>query len=227
MLRAVNHAHPNSTLVRAYIESHLLAQERFDLAFDFAVESKNKFNMKDDPHCLCALASQHYRKARDMKGNEFERNKEAARAGEAYCHALVKDKNCAVAAQGLAIGIAEDFFSNRKAGVEQNGATRLKNIEAALGVFNRIKEAKTTSAVLVNLGHCYFAKGDDDRAVESYGAASAMLEQQDISVLLYLARAFHQQANKQKNFSAMNKALLTCQRVSLKFLHSRLIFGVK
>lgn len=46
--------------------------------------------------------------------------------------------------------------------------------------------------------------------------ASNAFGAKDVNVLLYLARAWYALANRESNFSAMNKALEYCQKVSGK-----------
>lgn len=46
--------------------------------------------------------------------------------------------------------------------------------------------------------------------------ASNAFDEKDVNVLLYLARAWYALANRESNFSAMNKALDYCQKVSNK-----------
>lgn len=185
----------------------------------------------DDLHALCTLGSYHYHLARDSKAGESERAKDYCRAAEAFSQALSLDPTCTVAAQGLAIAIAEDTIPLRKDGaVRSDGAAKLKGLEIALSIFTRIKDSMLTSSVLVNIGHCHFAKGDEERAIEAvshvaryktacshcafqYGAASEMTKNQDWQILMYLCRAYYSFALKSTSYAAMGKALSYAQRV--------------
>ncbi len=231
-LREAQLTHPNDVLVRAAVSSLLITQERWDVAYSYATETRRVST--NDVYALCVLGAIHYRRARESRAEEIERNKEYCKSAEAFSQALVVDPGCTIAAQGLAIAIAEDVIPSRKGGKEPTNESRLQSIETALGIFNRIKDSRSTPAVLINSGHCMFAKGDEDRAVESvssflglchisrrsfsislqYTAASTALEGKDAQVLLYLARAHQAVGTKKLNFESMNKALASCQKVS-------------
>jgi len=85
------------------------------------------------------------------------------------------DPLCAVAAQGLAIVTAEDALGTL-GGVlppgpaPDEGQRRAMNARDALEVFAKVRESTNDGSVYVNMGHCYFARDEFDRAIESVRA---------------------------------------------------------
>ncbi|KAJ9120877.1 hypothetical protein QFC22_002812 [Naganishia vaughanmartiniae] len=213
ILKEINTSHGNDLEFRSYVSHYLHSQEKWVDLSKFATITRR--NHPDDLHALCTLGTYHYHLARDSKAPEIERTKDYCRAAEAFAQALSLDPTCTVAAQGLAIAIAEDTLPLRKEGMANkpsDGAAKLRGLDVALSIFTRIKDSMLTSSVLVNMGHCHFAKGDEERAIESYGAASEMTKNQDWQILMYLCRAYYAFASKTSNYSAMGKALSYAQR---------------
>ncbi|KAJ9105261.1 hypothetical protein QFC21_001628 [Naganishia friedmannii] len=213
ILKEINTSHGSDIEFRSYVSHYLHSQEKWVDLSKFATTTRR--NHPDDLHALCTLGTYHYHLARDSKAPEIERTKDYCRAAEAFAQALSLDPTCTVAAQGLAIAIAEDTLPLRKEGMANkpsDGAAKLRGLDVALSIFTRIKDSMLTSSVLVNMGHCHFAKGDEERAIESYGAASEMSKNQDWQVLMYLCRAYYAFASKTSNYSAMGKALSYAQR---------------
>lgn len=116
---------------------------------------------------------QQARENRDIKQIE-ERKRGFQRSAEFYEKALQLDPLCAVAAQGLAIVIAEDALGTMGGALSQTPVPgsdevlkRYNNARDALEVFSKIKESLNDGSVYVNMGHCYFAREEYDRAIES------------------------------------------------------------
>ncbi|WVQ78211.1 hypothetical protein IAT38_000294 [Cryptococcus sp. DSM 104549] len=170
---------------------------------------------RSDAYTFCALGWLHFTLGREAKsGPELaDRAKQYVRSAEAYERALHIDPRCAHAAQGLAIALVEDslVLKGVSYGAEE-GKVRARLAGQALAVFGRIKDSLSEGAVNVNMGHCYFIRGEEDKAIESYGTASNAFKGRNVNVLLYLARAWYALANRESNFSAMNKALGYCQK---------------
>ena len=131
---------------------------------------------KHDLYALCAAGWLHYyqaRESRDMspKGVE-ERRLLFRRSAEFYEKALGLDPLCAVAAQGLAIVTAEDALGTLGGALPPGPAPdepqrRAMNARDALEVFAKVRESTNDGSVHVNMGHCFFARDELDRAIES------------------------------------------------------------
>jgi RNA polymerase-associated protein CTR9 len=152
----------------------LIAQEKWKEASDFA--SQTRRGNQDDVHALCALGAYHYHVARESKAAPADRARDYVRSAEAYNRALEVDPKCAVAAQGLAIAIAEDNLPSRKSGTNgvsepQGSAFKAKSLDTALGIFSRIRDCVPDRNVLINIGHCHFFKGDEEQAIEAVSIA--------------------------------------------------------
>jgi RNA polymerase-associated protein CTR9 len=99
-----------------------------------------------------------------------ERRKGFQRSAEFYEKALQLDPLCAFAAQGLAIVTAEDALgslSNAAPPSADEGQKRIDNARDALDVFAKVRESINDGSVYLNMGHCYFARDEFDRAIES------------------------------------------------------------
>ncbi|KAK6902689.1 hypothetical protein I203_107948 [Kwoniella mangroviensis CBS 8507] len=171
---------------------------------------------RSDAYTFCALGWLHFTLGREAKASQevADRPKQYLRSAEAYERALHIDPACAHAAQGLAIALVEDSLTPPKSnlnGVDE-GKYRARLAGQALSIFSRIKDSLADGPVNVNMGHCYFIRGEEEKAIESYGTASNAFKGRNVSVLLYLARAWYALANREGNFSAMNKALGYCQQ---------------
>jgi len=130
---------------------------------------------KYDVYSLCIAAWVHYYQARENrdltpKGIE-ERKKNFHKAAELYERVLQHDPLCAYAAQGLAIITADDALGTLY-GVfpgppTDENAKRTNNIREALEVFAKVRESVDDGSVYMNMGHCYYARDEFDRAIES------------------------------------------------------------
>lgn len=130
---------------------------------------------KHDIYSLCAAGWIQYHQARESrdaspKGVE-ERRRGFQRSAEFYEKALLLDPTCAVAAQGLAIVTAEDALGTLGGSLGPVGpdesAKRVKNAREALDVFAKVRESLDAGSVYSNMGHCYYASDEFDRAIES------------------------------------------------------------
>ncbi|RSH95616.1 hypothetical protein EHS25_000708 [Saitozyma podzolica] len=171
-----------------------------------------------DVWTYCALGWLHFTLGREAKSSQevAERTKQYLRSAEAYERALSIDHNCAMAAQGLAIALAEDTLALKPQGATvtpvDEAKSRIRLAGQALSVFSRLNDSLADGSVNVNIGHCYFARGEEEKAIQAYEAASNTMKGRNVSVLLYLARAWYAYATRQSNYSAMAKALSYCQQ---------------
>lgn len=127
---------------------------------------------RSDVFTFCALGWLHFSLGREAKTSQevSERTKQYLRSAEAYERALVLDPNCAMAAQGLAIALAEDTLILKASAAltpADEAKSRVRAAGQALSVFSRIKDSLSDGAVNVNIGHCYFTRGEEERAIEA------------------------------------------------------------
>jgi len=159
--------------LRAYYTHFLLNSNLHQHALKF-VHATLQIN-KTDLYGTCAAAWLHYHLAREIRSTNEELTKEKRRkfrgAAEFYDKALSLDPGCSVAAQGLAIMVAEDALvmmslKPSSATVEEED-TRMKNTRDALDVFAKIREVMADGSVYTNMGHCYYMRDEYERAIES------------------------------------------------------------
>lgn len=161
--------------LRAFYTHFLIHTNSPKTAKDF-VFATLKDHDKYDIYSLCASGWIMYhqsRESRDVtsKGMD-ERKRGFQRCAEFYEKALQLDPMCAFAAQGLAIVTAEDALGSlggalaRTPGVDE-GQKRLQNAREALDIFAKVRESINDGSVYFNIGHCYYARDEFDRAIES------------------------------------------------------------
>ena len=171
LLKQALTTHSNNLNLRAYYTSFLVQNNLPKVAKDFVFASLKDHN-RHDIYSLCAVAWILYSQARESRDPKLmeERKRGFQRAVEAYHKALQLDPLCAVAAQGLAIAIAEDALG-ALSGVVSSPADeaqqRMKNAREALDVFAKIRESLNDGCVYVNIGHSYYARDEFDKAIES------------------------------------------------------------
>ncbi|KAJ6594521.1 RNA polymerase II-associated protein [Mycena capillaripes] len=211
----------NSNLnVRAFYTYFLIQANLPKPAKDF-VFATLKDHDKHDVYSLCAAAwiiYQQSRESRDTssKGME-ERRRGFQRSAEFYEKALQLDPLCAFAAQGLAIVTAEDALGALSGATTpgpnvDEAQMRLKNAREALDVFAKVRESMNDGSVYFNMGHCYYARDEFDRAIESYETASTRFYSgHNVPVLLCLCRSWYAKAAKDQSFAAMSTALRYAQ----------------
>lgn len=148
-------------------------------AIDFAYSTLK--DARNDVYSLCAAGWLLYYSGREakpttaqqqsetqMKAFAQERAKNYLRSAGYFDMALSLDPECSFAAQGFAIAIAEDVLTVAGgAGAGDEATTRVSNARQALAVFQRVRESLTDGSVYVNMGHCYFATDEFERAIES------------------------------------------------------------
>lgn len=231
----------NNLNLRAFYTYFLIQTNLPKPAKDF-VFATLKDHDKHDVYSLCAAGWIMYHQARESrdttpKGAE-ERRRGFQRTAEFYEKALHLDPLCAFAAQGLAIVTAEDALGSLCGGIPpmsgaEEAQRRLKNAREALDVFAKVRESINDGSVYFNMGHCYYARDEFDRAIESVGplpeivisillttlpsqyetALTRFNDSHNVSVLLCLCRSWYAKATKDQSFSAMNMALHYAQMV--------------
>ncbi|KAI0301045.1 hypothetical protein B0F90DRAFT_1810255 [Multifurca ochricompacta] len=210
--------------LRAYYTYFLIHFNSSRGAREFVYSTLRDFD-KHDLYALCAVGWLHYHQAREIrdmsqKGVE-ERRLLFRRSAEFYEKALGLDALCAVAAQGLAIVTAEDALGTLGGALPPGPAPddaqrRATNARDALEVFAKVRESTNDGSVYINMGHCYFARDEFDRAIESYETASQRYYGgRNTSVLLCLARSWYVKANKEQSFTSMTNALKFTQKVRI------------
>lgn len=231
---------PHNLELRALYTYFLIETNATKLAHDFTLGTL-KDHSRHDLYALCAGGMLNYGRARENKdpspGAAKDRQLKFFRAAEFYDKALLLDPQCAYAAQGLAISIAEGTLGT---GVEaRNGtavtevAARAKNSRDALTILMKVKDSVNSGSVYVNIGHCHFMREEWERAIESvsflpccrweagadpwlvqYGTASKRyFNGKNGPTLLYLARSWYHKANKDQSFSDLRQALVHAQAV--------------
>ncbi|KAG6902757.1 hypothetical protein C0995_011905 [Termitomyces sp. Mi166 len=176
---------------------------------------------KHDVFSLCAAGWLWYHQARESrdtspKGIE-ERRQGFRRTAEFYEKALQVDPLCAFAAQGLAIVTAEDALGSLGGALStapgvDDVQKRLKNAREALDVFAKVRESIDDGSVYFNMGHCYYARDEFDRAIESYETALTRYNDgHNVPILLCLCRSWYAKAAKDQQFNAMKQALRYAQ----------------
>ncbi|KAF8472978.1 RNA polymerase II-associated protein [Russula ochroleuca] len=207
--------------LRAYYTYFLIQSNASRPAREFVFGTLRDHD-KHDLYALCAAGWLHYHQARESrdtsaKGVE-ERRVFFRRSAEFYEKALGLDPLCAIAAQGLAIVTAEDALGTLGGALPpgpapDEGQRRAANARDALEVFAKVRESTSDGSVYVNMGHCYFARDEFDRAIESYETASQRYYGgRNISVLLCLARSWYVKASKEQSFASMTVALQFTQK---------------
>ncbi|CDZ96575.1 TPR-containing nuclear phosphoprotein that regulates K() uptake [Phaffia rhodozyma] len=223
-------AHPTNLELRAFYLYFLVqttstgsSSAASKAALDFAYTTLKEH--RSDVYSLCAAGWLVYRTAREtkpsprdaqneqaMKTFRREQSKNFLRSAEFFDKALSVDPECSFAAQSLAIAIAENALAPAGSSNE-DGRTRVANARQALSVFHRVRETLTDGSVYINMGHCYFANDEFERAIESYETGLQRFYNGVHSpILLYLARTWYAKANREGNFSAMQIALRYLQK---------------
>ena len=182
--------------LRAFYTYFLLQSHLYKPAKDF-VFATLKDHDKHDVYTLCAAGYIIYHQARESRDSSADGQKQRrqgfVRAAELYEKALSLDPMCAVAAQGLAIVIAEDVLGSFVVGSgshHEDALQRAKNAREALDVFAKVRESVNDGSVYANMGHCYYARDEFERAIESYDTASRRFYNGlNIPVLLCLSRS--------------------------------------
>lgn len=142
---------------------------------------------KNDVYTFCALGYIHFSLGREAKSSSeiAERSKQYLRSAEAYERALMLDGKCAMAAQGLAIALAEDTLQVQVKGNAQfpPGSAeelkhRMKLAAQALGILGRINDSLPDGNTCVNIGHCYFTRGEEEKAIQFVSSPAPLMSYQ-------------------------------------------------
>lgn len=168
--------------LRAYY-THFLIQSNLPKPAKDLVFSSLKDHDKHDIYSLCAAGWIQYHQARESRdaGPKAieERKRGFQRSAEFYEKALQLDPLCAIAAQGLAIVVAEDALGTLGGSLgpiaPDEGQKRVKNAREALEIFAKVRETLNDGSVYANMGHCYFASDEFDRAIESVSVSSCSM----------------------------------------------------
>jgi RNA polymerase-associated protein CTR9 len=134
--------------------------------------------LKEDPHdvyALCAAGRLIYHDARENRdpspAGAAQRMENFVKAANIYIKALSIDPQCAIAAQGLAIVIAEDVLGSWAPGQAvddgMHKARYAQNARQALDIFAKVRESLNDESVYINMGHCHFVREEHDKAIES------------------------------------------------------------
>ncbi|PLW41930.1 hypothetical protein PCASD_12797 [Puccinia coronata f. sp. avenae] len=209
--------------LRALYTYFLIESNQIKQARDFTVATL-KDHDKSDVYALCASGALLYTQARENKavGPEasLDRASKFFRSTEFFEKALQLDPQCAFAAQGLAIALAEHVISPSNVSAPSSNGTlaadaslvRAKNLRDSITILTKVREALNDGSVYVNLGHCHYLRDEFDRAIENYYTASKRFyDDKNVVVLLYLARAWYQKASKDRSFAALRSALTFVQ----------------
>ncbi|TBU31622.1 RNA polymerase II-associated protein [Dichomitus squalens] len=211
---------PNNLNLRAFYTHFLVQSNQAKYAKDFVFVTLRDHD-KYDVYSLCAAGWLQYHQARENRDGSPEgikdRRRGFQRSAEFYEKALQLDSLCAVAAQGLAIVVAEDALGNLGGALgppaPDENAKRLKNSREALDIFAKVRESINDGSVYANMGHCHYARDEFDKAIESYETASKRFyHNKNVSALLCLCRAWYAKANKDQSFSSMTMALQYAQK---------------
>jgi RNA polymerase-associated protein CTR9 len=167
--------------LRAFYTYFLIRSNQFKLAKDFVFATLKEYGGRD-MYSLCAAGWIMYHQARENRDQEpkaaEERRRGFQRSAELYEKALQCDPLCAFAAQGLAIVTAEDALASLSGALLPAGdetQKRFKNARDALDVFAKVRESINDGSVYLNMGHCYYARDEFDRAIESVGCQVAFI----------------------------------------------------
>lgn len=177
-------ASQNSNLNLRSFYTHFLIQSGLPKPAKEMVFTTLRDHDKHDIYSLCAAGWIQYYQARESrdassKGVE-ERRRGFQRSAEFYEKALHLDPLCAVAAQGLAIVVAEDALGTLGGTLApptpDDAQRRVKNAREALDIFAKVRESLNDGSVYSNMGHCYYASDEFDRAIESVSDLVFFLE---------------------------------------------------
>ncbi|KIK69347.1 hypothetical protein GYMLUDRAFT_214453 [Collybiopsis luxurians FD-317 M1] len=211
----------NNLNLRAFYTYFLVQTNLTKNAKEFVFTTLKDFD-KHDIYSLCAAAWIHYHQARESRDTSSkgadDRRKNFQRSAEFYEKALQLDPFCAFAAQGLAIVTAEDALGVLSGAAPSSSSAdeaqrRIKNTRDALDVFAKVRESIHDGSVYLNMGHCYYARDEFDRAIESYETASGRFYHgQNVPVLLCLCRSWYAKAMKDQSYPSIKTALKYAQK---------------
>lgn len=153
---------------------------------------------KHDIYSLISLGNLYLAVARSIKSSSSDTSKKDRtyfKAAELFDKALQLDKYNAYAAQGIAIILAET-----------------KRPEAALPIFNKIRETLNDLTIYINLGHCYVELREFPKAIGAYELALQKASTDDSQLLTLIGRAWYARGISEKSVEALNTSLSYSQR---------------
>lgn len=162
-------ADPRDFNTRAFYTWFFYNCNRYKEGADFTSASLKQ--NPNDVYNLCAYGWFMHHAGREGRQRtdeaQAERMKTFTRAATSFSNALTHDPSCAVAAQGLAMIVAEDLLDSWAPGKPINDTKAKANAREALAALTKVKESLNDGSVYVNMGHCYFVRDDFERAIES------------------------------------------------------------
>ncbi|KAG8952026.1 hypothetical protein FRC04_005359 [Tulasnella sp. 424] len=162
-------ADPRDFNTRAFYTWFFYNCSRYKEGADFTSASLKQ--NPNDVYNLCAYGWFMHHAGREGRQRtdeaQAERMKTFTRAATSFSNALTHDPSCAVAAQGLAMIVAEDLLDSWGPGKPINDTRAKANAREALAALTKVKESLNDGSVYVNMGHCYFVRDDFERAIES------------------------------------------------------------
>jgi len=164
LLKECLRADETNVTLRSSYTHFLISIGSYKEALAFTTQSM-KYE-RNDPFTFCALGWLHFTLGREAKSSSelAERPKQYLRSAEAYERALTLDPKSAVAAQGLAIALAEDTLTP---GAVDDPKIKAKLAGHALGIFSRINDCLLDGSGNINMGHCHFTRGDEEKAIQA------------------------------------------------------------
>jgi RNA polymerase-associated protein CTR9 len=164
LLKECLRADETNVTLRSSYTHFLISIGSYKEALAFTTQSM-KYE-RNDPFTFCALGWLHFTLGREAKSSSelAERPKQYLRSAEAYERALTLDPKSAVAAQGLAIALAEDTLTP---GAVDDPTIKAKLAGHALGIFSRINDCLLDGSGNINMGHCHFTRGDEEKAIQA------------------------------------------------------------
>ncbi|GAA5839447.1 hypothetical protein JCM11251_002729 [Rhodosporidiobolus azoricus] len=225
---------PSSADLRALYTYFLIETNSGRTAREFARSTLKELS-RHDLYALCASGALYYSEARENKVQSKEaqrdRTQKFTRAAEFFDKALQLSPQCAFAAQGLAIALAEGALGNGpldtpapnagpggSAGAPQpltEQQARMRNARDALTVLGKVKESVNDASVYVNMGHCHFARDEYDKAIENYDMASKRyLHDKSSTVLWYLGRGWYHKSLRHQNYSDLQNAIAVGEKAT-------------
>lgn len=162
-------AEPRDFNTRAFYTWFFYNCGRYKEGADFTSASLKQ--NPNDVYNLCAYGWFMHHAGREGRQRtdeaQAERMKTFTRAATSFSNALTHDPSCAVAAQGLAMIVAEDLLDSWAPGKPISDQKAKSNAREALAALTKIKESLNDGSVYINMGHCYFVRDDFERAIES------------------------------------------------------------
>ncbi|GAA98336.1 uncharacterized protein L969DRAFT_85678 [Mixia osmundae IAM 14324] len=207
--------------IKALTTYVLVETKQFKAARDNASYTLQSADARNDVYALCSAGMLQFEHARDLRPKDKKSFQERAgrftKAAESFEKVLQIDPKNAFAAQGLAICLAEGTLNVSAPGpdgiVLSESARRARNLRDAIAILIRLRETVNEASVYVNLGHCYFAREEFEKAIEAFEAASKRFSnERSVSTLLYLARACFHKGHRDRSFAAVSEALVAVQK---------------